>query len=54
MYQQLCSWDNLYLAWRSAAADRVRSVGKRGKAPAARFEFRSREIPFARLMKSTI
>jgi retron-type reverse transcriptase len=34
MYQQLCSWDNLYLAWRKAAK------GKRGKAPAARFEFR--------------
>jgi retron-type reverse transcriptase len=34
MYQKLCSWDNLFLAWRKAAK------GKRGKAPAARFEFR--------------
>jgi retron-type reverse transcriptase len=34
MYAQLCSWDNLYLAWRRAAK------GKRGKNPAARFEFR--------------
>ncbi len=33
LYAQLCSWDNLYLAWRKAAR------GKRGKAPAARFEF---------------
>jgi retron-type reverse transcriptase len=33
LYTQLCSWDNLYLAWRKAAK------GKRGKGPAARFEF---------------
>lgn len=33
MYQRLCSWDNLYLAWRKAAK------GKRGTEPAARFEF---------------
>jgi hypothetical protein len=33
MYPQLCSWDNLHLAWRKAAK------GKRGKGPAARFEF---------------
>jgi retron-type reverse transcriptase len=33
LYTQLCSWDNLYLAWRKA------SRGKRGKSPAASFEF---------------
>ena len=33
MYAQICEWDNLYLAWRKAAK------GKRGKGPAARFEF---------------
>ena len=34
LYTQLCSWDNLYLAYRKAAR------GKRGKGPAARFEYR--------------
>ena len=34
MYQQVCSWENLYLAYRKAAK------GKRGKVPAARFEYR--------------
>ncbi|HDQ71361.1 MAG TPA: RNA-dependent DNA polymerase [Chloroflexi bacterium] len=34
MYASLCSWDNLYLAYRNA------SRGKRGKEPAARFEYR--------------
>ena len=34
MYTQLCSWDNLYQAYRKAAK------GKRGKGPAARFEYR--------------
>jgi RNA-directed DNA polymerase len=34
MYAQICSWDNLYLAFRKAAR------GKRGKGPAARFEHR--------------
>ncbi len=34
MYAQLCSWDNLLLAYRKAAK------GKRGLAPAAAFEFR--------------
>jgi RNA-directed DNA polymerase len=33
-YEQLCSWDNLYRAYRKAAK------GKRGKPPAARFEYR--------------
>jgi hypothetical protein len=32
MYARLCSWNNLYLAYRKAAK------GKRGKVPAARFE----------------
>jgi retron-type reverse transcriptase len=34
LYVELCSWDNLYLAYRKAAK------GKRGKLPAARFEYR--------------
>ncbi len=34
MYKQLCSWDNLYLAYRKAAR------GKRGKPSAACFEYR--------------
>jgi RNA-directed DNA polymerase len=34
LYTQLCTWDNLYLAYRNAAK------GKRGKPPAARFEYR--------------
>lgn len=34
MFDQLCSWDNLYLAYRLAAK------GKRGKAAAASFEYR--------------
>lgn len=34
MYAQICSWDNLYLAFRKSAR------GKRGKGPAARFEHR--------------
>jgi RNA-directed DNA polymerase len=34
MYEQICSWDNLYLAFRKAAK------GKRGKGPAACFEHR--------------
>jgi len=34
LYDQLCTWDNLWLAWRKAAK------GKRGRAPAACFEFR--------------
>lgn len=29
LYTELCSWDNLYLAWRHAAR------GKRGRGPAA-------------------
>jgi retron-type reverse transcriptase len=33
LYTDLCSWDNLYQAWRKAAK------GKRGKGPVARFEF---------------
>jgi retron-type reverse transcriptase len=33
-YEQLCSWGNLYVAYRKAAK------GKRGKTPAARFEYR--------------
>lgn len=33
LYEQLCSWDNLYRAYRKAAK------GKRGKPPAARFEY---------------
>ena len=31
MYERICSWDNLLLAWRRAAK------GKRGRAPAADF-----------------
>jgi len=34
VYERLCSWDNLYLAYRKAAK------GKRGKPPAACFEYR--------------
>lgn len=34
MFAQLCSWDNLYLAWRKA------SKGKRGRMAAATFEHR--------------
>ena len=34
LYEQICTWDNLHLAWRNAAR------GKRGKSPAARFEYR--------------
>ena len=34
LYDQICTWDNLFLAWRNA------SKGKRGKEPAARFELR--------------
>ena len=34
LYDQVCSWDNLREAHRKA------SRGKRGKAPAARFELR--------------
>jgi RNA-directed DNA polymerase len=33
LYPQLCSWENLYLAWRKARK------GKRGREPAATFEF---------------
>jgi len=33
LYDQIHTWDNLYLAWRKAAR------GKRGREPAARFEF---------------
>ena len=34
LYDHVCSWDNLYLAWRKAAR------GKRGREPAAGFEYR--------------
>ena len=34
LYEQICTWDNLYLAWRRAAR------GKRGREPAASFEYR--------------
>ena len=34
LYEQVCTWDNLCLAWRKAAR------GKRGREPAARFEYR--------------
>jgi retron-type reverse transcriptase len=34
LYEQVCTWDNLYLAWRKAAR------GKRGREPAASFEYR--------------
>ena len=34
MYEQICTWDNLNLAWRKAAR------GKRGREPAASFEYR--------------
>jgi retron-type reverse transcriptase len=34
LYEQVCTWENLYLAWRKAAR------GKRGREPAARFEYR--------------
>ena len=33
LYEQICTWDNLYLAWRKAAR------GKRGREPAANFEY---------------
>jgi len=33
LYDQIHTWDNLYLAWRKAAR------GKRGREPAASFEF---------------
>jgi retron-type reverse transcriptase len=36
-FAQLCSWDNLVLAWRKAAR------GKRGTASVARFEYRAEE-----------
>jgi RNA-directed DNA polymerase len=36
-YQQLCSWENLVLAWRRAAR------GKRGTGSVARFEYRAEE-----------
>jgi RNA-directed DNA polymerase len=34
LYGQICTWENLYLAWRKA------SKGKRGREPAARLEYR--------------
>jgi RNA-directed DNA polymerase len=34
LYEQVCTWDNLHLAWRKAAR------GKRGREPAASFEYR--------------
>ncbi len=34
LYPQLCSWENIYLAWRKACK------GKRGQEPAATFEFK--------------
>ncbi len=34
LYEKICTWDNLYLAWHKA------SRGKRGRAPAASFEYR--------------
>jgi len=34
LYEQICTWDNLHLAWRKAAR------GKRGREPAASFEYR--------------
>jgi hypothetical protein len=36
-FEQLCSWENLVLAWRRAAR------GKRGIASVARFEYRAEE-----------
>ena len=33
LYPQICSWDNVYRAWRKARK------GKRGREPAATFEF---------------
>jgi hypothetical protein len=33
LYEQVCDWDNLYLAYRKARK------GKRGRPPAATFEF---------------
>jgi RNA-directed DNA polymerase len=33
LYEQICAWENLHLAWRKAAR------GKRGREPAARFEY---------------
>lgn len=37
VYDQICTWDNLHLAWRKAAR------GKRGGEPAARFEYHLEE-----------
>jgi len=34
LYEKVCTWENLYLAWRKAAR------GKRGREPAASFEYR--------------
>jgi hypothetical protein len=34
VYEQVCTWENFNLAWRKAAR------GKRGREPAASFEFR--------------
>jgi retron-type reverse transcriptase len=34
LFERICTWGNLYLAWRNAAR------GKRGREPAARFEYR--------------
>ena len=33
LYPQICAWENIYLAWRKARK------GKRGREPAAAFEF---------------
>ncbi|MFC1467029.1 MAG: hypothetical protein ACFLMY_19520 [Candidatus Brachytrichaceae bacterium NZ_4S206] len=41
MFDHLCSWDNLYLAYRRAAK------GKRGRAAAATFEYRLEDNLFA-------
>jgi hypothetical protein len=35
LYQQVCTWENCNLAWRKAAR------GKRGREPAASFEWRA-------------
>ena len=35
LYQQVCTWENFNLAWRKAAR------GKRGREPAASFEYRA-------------
>ena len=37
LYPQVCTWENLYAAWRKAR------LGKRGRAPAATFEYRLEE-----------